>query len=168
MSILRRLLYVIVGLLLSALSGISQTPSKSISLRTSVSPEVATVGSKTTLEVDMTNESSERIYVQLCNGFKAEFNVNIEVRDSHGNPPPESHYFRAVKGEPSGKPDLMITENFGVRSIEPGETVKFTADLNRLFDLTKPDRYEVTLEKPDPVTHSPVRSNSTVLDIISK
>ena len=62
----------------------------------------------------------------------------------------------------------MITKECGVRSIEPGETFEFTTELGKLFDLSKPDRYEVDLQKHDPTSHSTVQSNTSTFDNVSK
>jgi hypothetical protein len=76
------------------------------SLKLEVSPSNGKTGSKFVMEVDLTNNTNERIGIEICSAMRVECNFGISVRDSHGNSPPETRYLKAVRGEPTGFPNL--------------------------------------------------------------
>jgi hypothetical protein len=129
------------------------------SLKLSVTPSTATAGSNFVVEVDLTNTSSQRIAIDICSAMRVECNFDISVRDSHENSPSETPYLKAVRGEPTGPPNLVILNSFGPKSIEPGETVKFVSNLPKLFDLSRPDLYEIQVERGDLDKKMTVKSN---------
>lgn len=47
----------------------------------------------------------------------------------------------------------------GAAQAYPGEVRKFVSNLPELFDLSRPDRYEIQVEGWDPYTKKDVRSN---------
>jgi hypothetical protein len=146
-----------VAVLLVASEVYAQAPPFSLKLK--VSPSNGITGSNFVMEVDLTNNTNERIGIEICSAMRVECNFGISVRDSHGNSPSETRYLKAVRGEPTGFPNLVVFPSFGPRSIEPNETLRFVSDLPKLFDVSRPDRYEIQVEREDIYTHKTVQSN---------
>jgi hypothetical protein len=135
------------AVLLLASEIFAQAPAPPFSLKLDVTPGSAKAGANILMEVDLTNNTNERIGVEICSAMRVECNFGVSVLDSHGNSPPETRYLKAVRGEPTGSPNLVVFPSLGPRSIEPGETLKFVTDLPKLFDISRPDRYEIQVEK---------------------
>jgi hypothetical protein len=134
-----------VEVLLIATASYSQAPAPSFSLKLNVSPTSAQTGSKFLVVVDFTNNLHEQIVMDVCLSRDAYCNFAIYVRDSRGDSLP-------------GPKPLTILET-ALLGIAPGETRKFSSDLSHLFDLSRPDRYEIQVERLDPYTKKSVRSN---------
>jgi len=134
-----------VVVLLIASRSYSQAPRPPFPLKLSVSPTSATTGSKFTMEVDFTNNSHEQLIMQICVQLDAYCEFGIHVRDSQGN------------SLPGPKPQTTLES--AVLGIMPGETKKFYSDLSNLFDLNRPDRYEIQVEWLDADTKQTLRSN---------
>jgi hypothetical protein len=136
-----------IAVLLISTASYSQAPAPSFSLKLDVSPTSAKAGSEFLMAVDLTNNGPEEMVMAVCLGIDVQDNFAIQVRDSRGNSVP-------------GPKRLPCTETATV-GILPGETMKFQGELSRMFDLTRPDRYEIQVEGWDPYTKKSVRSNVT-------
>lgn len=121
------------------------TPTPSFSLHMDVSPTSAPTASKFLMVVGLTNNRPEQMLMTVCKGIEVQDNFVIHVRDSRGNSVPGPKRLDCWDSAPVG--------------ILRGETMKFQGDLSRMFDLTRPDRYEIQVERPDTYTKNTVRSN---------
>jgi hypothetical protein len=120
-------------------------PTPSFSLKLDVTPTSARKGSELLMVVDLTNNRPEEMVMLVELGTSVQDNFAIHVRDSRGNSVP-------------GPKPLPYDETAYV-GISRGETMKFQGDLSRMFDLSRPDRYEIQVERLDPQTNTTVRSN---------
>jgi hypothetical protein len=81
----------------------------------------------------------------FSSGFAGEFERDFNVLASDGRQAPETRYMKAVKGQDQGPgPQLVINTRSLSTRLAPGEALKFSADLNKLFDLA-PGKYTVQL-----------------------
>lgn len=127
----------------------SQIQTSSYSLAVRVSPTAAKAGSNFILEVDLTNNTKQRIATTLCLGTRVECNFEISVRDGAGTSAPETRYLKAVRNEPTGHAHLISAPSYAVRSIEPGETIKFASDLPGLYIFNRPGTYTVQVSREE-------------------
>jgi hypothetical protein len=137
-----------IAVLLVASEVYSQAPAP-FSLKLKVLPSDAKAGSNFVAEVDLTNNSKERIGITVCLGMRVECNFDVDVRDSQGNAALETRYLKAVRGEPTGPPTLVSAPSIGERSVEPGETIKFVSSLPELFYLWRPGTYTLQVSRSD-------------------
>jgi hypothetical protein len=131
-----------VAVLLVASEMCSQAPAPAFSLKLDVRPRTAKTGSDFIIEVDLTNNSNQQIVTEICNGMDVNCNFTMHIRDSHGNSVPQAKW------------ELSGTKPIG---IQRGETLQFTSHLSKWFDLSRPDRYQIQVERGD--TKQIVRSN---------
>ncbi len=117
------------------------------SLKLDVTPSNAKTGSSFFMEVDLTNTTKERKELAICLDVSQEVACDfaIYVRDSHGNSLPEA-------------PPPLVS-SLADTSVEPGQTIKFFSDLSKLFDLSRPDRYEIQVERGDAQSKRTALSN---------
>jgi hypothetical protein len=139
-----------------------------VSLQTRLTSAAVRAGTPAVLEVDVTNTAKKRVVMQLCNQLRAEFNFKIEVWGSDGTLAPATRYMKSIKGEDTGSPKLLIMTNYGFRSIEPGEVLKFFVDLNEIVDLSRAGDYQITVQGFDPETNDIVRAKPIVLRVSDK
>jgi hypothetical protein len=140
-----------------------QGPLASVDLK--IVPEHIKGGADAELQIYLTNNTKRRLIVQLCNQLAAEFNFTIVARGSDGHLAPKTRYFNAVDGK---DPHLVIMTNYGMKAIEPGGTVRFTVELNKLFDLSQPDHYQITVEGREPETNNPLPLREATLVISAR
>ena len=124
-------------------------PAAPFSLKVDVLPNHAKAGSNFVVKVDLTNITNKRIGIVICGAMRVECNFGIDVRDAQGNAAPATRYLRAVRGEPTGSPNLVSAPSYGPKSIEPGETVQFVSDLSKLYVFNRPGNYTVQVKKSD-------------------
>ena len=100
-------------------------------------------------------------------GSRGEFDFTIDVRDSAGHVPPDTEYYRAVTGkQDSSRPMLVITRNGGPRLVKPHGALADSIQLDKLYDLSKPDKYTIQLERIDDATKAIVKSNKITVTMI--
>jgi hypothetical protein len=135
-----------VAVLLVAGEAYSQAPASSFLLKLDVMRSNITAASNVVIGVNLTNTTNQQMVMYICLNKAVECNFEIHVRDSHGSLLPE--------GNPV--PDVWSLAGLGVK---PGETTSFSSDLSKLFDLSRPDLYEIQVERWDPLTRKAIRSN---------
>ena len=145
---------VAVAVLLVAGEMHAQAPTPSFSLHVDVSPTSAKTGSEFLMSVVLTNNGPEEMVMTVCLGIDVQYNFAIQVRDSRGKSVP-------------GPKELPCTETAPV-GILPGATMKFQGDLSRMFDLSRPDRYEIQVERQDAYTNKAVKSNVCYMTVTSR
>ena len=145
---------VAVAVLLVAGEMYAQAPTPSFSLHVDVSPTSAKAGSELLMAVNLTNNQPDEMVMYVCLGITVQDNFAIQVRDSRGN---------SVPG-----PKRLWCEETATVGINPGATEKFQGDLSRMFDLSRPDRYEIQVERQDDYTNKAVKSNVSYLTVTSR
>jgi len=108
-------------------------PTPFFSLKLVVTPRNFKTGSDIVMEVDLTNTTNEGKEIAICLGMSVDCNFAIYVRDSRGNLLPQ--------------PQPPSVWSLADMSVEPGQTVKFVSNLSKLFDLSRPGRYDIQVER---------------------
>jgi hypothetical protein len=102
-------------------------PSFTISIS---APNTVKAGSLARMDISLVNISNRTITLSTGNNTEGELNFDIDVRDSEGK--------RAAP-----KPDAWpLSGHLGYVNLKPGEKLKASADVGKLFDL-KPGSYSV-------------------------
>jgi hypothetical protein len=95
----------------------------------------------------VTNTSKRTIVFARGYPDQGEFDFDFNVLSLEGTPVSETRYMKSVKGEDQGSgPQLVINTRVWATRLEPGEALKCSADLNKLFDLA-PAKYTVQLSR---------------------
>jgi len=145
---------VAVAVLLIAGEMYAQAPTPSFLLHVDVSPTSAKTGSEFLMLVALTNNRPEEMVMTVCLGIDVQDNFAIQVRDSRGNSVPGPKRLSCTQTAPVG--------------VLAGETMKFQGDLSRMFDLSRPDRYKIQVERQDAYTNKPVKSNVSYITVTSR
>ena len=91
----------------------------------------------------------------------------IEVTDGQGNSAPETNVLRWLRGEPGSKPPELTSGTSGPAcgAVPPGgfENSGFVA--NRFYNLSKPGKYTIQVERTDSATNLAVRSNTITVTV---
>ena len=150
----------------------AQTTEPAFSLSVKVEAETVRPGSDVTLLVVVTNKTSQQILFPMDQYHPAgAFTVN--VTDPAGQPAGKTRLYRAVSGDRTGKdaseppPDplheTLIIGSGVAGQLDPGEKREHLVVLNRknseLFDLRKPGKYTVQVERMDNASKTIVKSN---------
>jgi hypothetical protein len=147
--------------LLCAQSRQGQTTAR-YSLEIKASHLEAKAGSELNVRIVLSNLSDKDLLI-YTSGL-GERDYTIRVLDKDGQEPPETRYFRAVRGkdtsDPVSKTELVIVGGGGFHGVRPGEVFDLTVDLNKLYFL-KPGKYtvQVGMEHFADVSKTPVESN---------
>jgi hypothetical protein len=134
-------------------------------------PQRVKAGGAAIVSIAVTNTSKST--TAFSSGFRedqGEFECDFNVLASDGKQAPETRYMKAIKGKDQGPGPQLVTNTKSLSTrLAPGEALKFSADLNKLFDLA-PGKYTVQLshfesawaEHPGAV----VKSNTIILTIV--
>jgi hypothetical protein len=108
-------------------------------------PQTVKVGSKIRLDVTMTNISNHVVHGHFEDLAHGELNFDFDVRDSQGQPVPQTCYMKGAQGADRGScPEFIFRthKGYGDDLLKPGETITASADLIDLYDL-QPGTYTV-------------------------
>jgi hypothetical protein len=136
---------------------------------TITAPETSTkVGSEVKLDVVTKNVSDRTIYVAYSTAGR---NMKIDVRDSEGNPVSETPFGLKVHGtDPKRAPFAGTVFSMRV-PLKPGETSHEQLVLDKEYDLTKPGRYFIRVQRSDILSDTNtvtfVKSNTIILTVLS-
>jgi hypothetical protein len=146
--------------------GAEAMPRFSVTLSASYS--MVKVGYQVPVRVAVTNISKNRIALRTWEednhggaGAGHEFSSGIEVRDALGNPAAMTKEGQDLDGEatfPAG--------SFRVVWLEPGESYEETRIVGKLYDLSRPGKYEFQVALSDPQTNLVVRSNPVAVEVL--
>lgn len=111
-------------------------------------PQSIKAGAEAIVNIAVTNTSnSATVFSDGHSEDQGEFECDFNVLTSEGKSAPETRYMKAVKGEDQGPgPQLVISTKSLSTRLAPGQALKFTADINKLFDLA-PGKYTVQLSR---------------------
>ena len=140
--------------------GSAQSVDAPFSIRINAPQAASRVGSEVRIDAVITNITDQEIWVPVEKGSRGEFDFKIDLRDSAGLVPAETIYYRAVKGEPqTGSPILVVTASGGPLPVKPQGTLTDVIQVDKLYDLSKPDKYTIQVERYDDLTKTIVESN---------
>jgi hypothetical protein len=102
-------------------------------------------GAKLILRVTVTNTSDHNIAFKRTNNpvSNEEFRYQIEVRDADGRPAQPSAQVRALEGQVTEIEDL---DNHAYW-LKPGESYSDDLEITKLYDLSRPGKYTVSVSK---------------------
>jgi len=113
------------------------------------------------LNVTLTNVSGSDFHIATkASHVDADLDYEVTVLDDHGEPARYSDYGKKVHGKNSDRSGSIIA-----RVIKPGRALQESADLSRIFDLSKPGNYAVSVKKFDAVSKTVVISNTVILSV---
>ncbi len=116
------------------------------------------VGAAVKVSITMRNISRSQIFFEAAPGLPQLIGFRPELRDTRGQPIPLTeygkHYFEAPFSTTS---DLTVP-------LAPGKTVIQEMELDKLFDLSRPGKYKVHVERSD--TQTVVKSNILKLKLM--
>ena len=122
------------GILVSSAAQTSQ-PTFSVTIAAAQGPFQA--GSPIKIDITIKNVSDHEIRVEReAIQSMGESTHEFDVRDSNGNPVPETRYYRRFK-------DPLTWHNYRRSILAPGGTAKDEVTLNKLYDLSIPGEYTV-------------------------
>jgi hypothetical protein len=154
-------------LFLVVASGLSAADEGTIAISTAKSAVKA--GSDITIEVIFTNTSKANIL--FASGVKredqGELDYTVHVRDSSAARAPETkrgHLLRTGEDSPGADTYLIISSTMNI-DVLPGGTVKREILLNRLYDLSKPGKYTVQVERIIGASALLTKSNALTVSI---
>jgi hypothetical protein len=158
-NVLLRASFVILSL---ATLAARQTPAPSFSITISTTESTVKVGSKVAITILFKNISQEEVDLAKIPGdHGGEFHNVVDVRDADGKLPPETEYKQELEGRRStvnGHHVLPLTSNF-TQFLKPGDLMQDSLVITNLYDLSKPGKYTIQIERSDDVRKTVVKSN---------
>jgi hypothetical protein len=128
-------------------------------------------GDKALITVTVKNVSQKRVPFWVENAAdQGGLNFQFDVRDEQNTLAQEGHFTRAMKGISDPHyltPETPIARSGGCIDLLPSETRKYTIDIARLYDVTSPGKYAITLVHTSDTNKSVAESNTLVLKITS-
>jgi hypothetical protein len=141
-----------------------QPPSPTFSISLHAAQSTAIVGAPVKMDITLTNTSKSVIVVAQDKSRKGDFTYAISVRDAAQKEAPWTDYHRALNGESTTTP-MIIVSGGGPHRLEPGESMVDTLEINDLYDLRMPGKYTVQVERTDSASKNLVKSNLVTLTI---
>ncbi len=124
--------------LLGSSADLAQNVQPAFSISISAVQPVVKAGSPIAIKITLTNTSNKKIHIYRDKGGKGEFDYTLDVRDVKGNASREKKYLRAIKGEDTGEPQIVMLESGGYFPILPGKTLEEKIAVGQLYDLSRP------------------------------
>ena len=139
-------------------------PTTSISL--SAYRDSVNLGAPVTVIVTLTNTSNEDIVVdRLLSGADSK----IEVRDLNGDLLPDSHFGYFHNGHVpqsqidwSRVSDRDLTDSAVSVTVKAGQTTKWSFVANKFYDISKPGKYTIRIERLDPGDRKTFEKSNTI------
>jgi hypothetical protein len=155
------MLFLVVG------SGLFAAPDAAM-IKISTAKGSAKAGSDVTIEVIFTNMSKNHIV--FATGAKredqGETDYKVEVQDETSKRAPETSYGHKLRtGEDPPGQHTVIVGSFVTFEVPPGGTVKNEILVNKLYDLSKPGKYAIRVERLDDAGGAPIKSNTITLTV---
>ena len=152
----------------------AQSADPAFSLSISAKPEIAAPGEELILSIVLTNKTPQQIFFQT-DRYHPETNYTIHVTDPSGEAAGKTRAYRMATGDRTGKDaaappadptrTIISIGSVGISGVAPGKTMEERTALNGLFDLTRPGRYTIHVEKKDDTSKAVVKSNVVTVRI---
>lgn len=145
----------------------NQTQGKApvLSLNISALQQTVRTGNAVIVKATMTNKSSHDVSIWMEIGAGRQF--HIEVRDSTGNLVPDTEEGKKRNGhvDPSQLQPRDWNGSGACLTLKPGETSDQQVTVSTLYDMNRPGTYSIQLQKPDPETLAPDKSNTVTVTV---
>ena len=154
------------ALLILPSGGATQSAKPDISVTISAMQTVVKADSEVKVGIILTNISNHEVSLAKDNAQNlGEAHNKIEVRDEKGNLAPEAKYVGILDGKAPNDVIFMPLGSSAPHSLKPGETLKDAIIASKLFDLSKPGKYTIQVQRTDEATKTVVRSNTITLTV---
>jgi hypothetical protein len=163
------------GLLLLVMSmaapctGSAQGTSPSFSVAISVLQGVVARGSAVKVTIILKNTSNQDIVIPRSNANdQGEFHNKITIRDEEGNLVADKATIAAHidrKKDTQSELTSLTMETVINFTLKPGESLKDGIKLSEIYDISKPGKYSIEVERTDDTTNTVVKSNTITLTV---
>jgi hypothetical protein len=149
-----------------AMSGVLASQDHLFSLTIAAPDEPLKSGGQLVLRVTVTNTWDRTLAFIRSPGPAPEegFRYQVEVRNAKGQPPPPSAQARALKNKTTA-----TFESRYAYSLKPGESFVDQIDVTKLYDMTEPGTYTISVVREVPPAQNlgkgRVKSNSVVVTV---
>ena len=134
------------------------------SISLSVANGSVKLGSPMNITVTVTNTSKSDI--GLRSGPEPAYRFFHFILRQQDQELPKTAFHRALRGENLKEdPPRIVGGSSIMFTLEPGHSVNFTLDLQRLYNITKPGSYTLIAERDDEIQKVKVRSAPLVFEI---
>jgi hypothetical protein len=143
-------------------------PPFSLAITAAESPVKA--GSPVVVKVVMRNRSDHDISVYRDNSSdQGGFTYNVSALDETGASAPETKFGKTVMNhetaqEQAQEPSVLFSSG-GEINLAVGEAIKDRVDVTKLYDLHRPGRYSIQIQRFDLETKSYVKSNKITVTV---
>ena len=141
-----------------------QPPSPTFSITLHAAQATVRVGAPVRMTITLTNTSKSVIVVAQDKSRKGDFTYAVAVRDAERKEAPWTDYHRALKGESTATP-MVVVSGVMPQSLESGQSMVDRLEINDLYDLRIPGKYTIQVERADSASKSLVKSNLVTLTI---
>ena len=154
-------------LFLVVVSGLSAAADR-FSITVNAPKPTVKVGTDVTIEVVLKNTSAGNFL--YGSGSKpedqGETDYKVEVQDETSKRAPETSYGHKLRtGEDSPGQHTVIVGSFVSFELPPGGVVKNEILVNKLYDLSKPGKYEIHVERLDDAGGASIKSNTITITV---
>lgn len=127
---------------------------------------VVKVGSEVRVKISLTNTSNHEIVVSREKGNAlGELDYKVDVRDETGGLARKTKYLRAIQGENTGETTVTVSSP-GLFSVQPGKSLEEEdVVVSNLYDLSKPGKYAIQVERTDETSKTAVKSNTITITV---
>jgi hypothetical protein len=145
----------------------AQTKPPQFSVAISPVPAIVRAGSEIRVKIVMTNTTDHEINIVRSPGEDNGENWNdIEGFDETGKAASETEYYRAFKGKGLYKGHIVLRMGSNILfPVKPGEALKDGIIVGNLFDLSKPGKYTVHVQRPDRISGNIIKSNTITITV---
>jgi hypothetical protein len=153
----------------------AQSPMPAFSLSIAAEPQTIKPGAEVTLFIGLTNNTQRQLSFPMMDRYQAESNFTIHVTDPTGEPAGKTRFYRMMTGDKTGKDaveppydprhEVISVGSLDSWAVPPGKTVEGKAVLNKLFDMSKPGKYTIQVEKIDDLSKAVVKSNIVTITV---
>jgi len=164
-----RKLLLFLTLMAAAAVSAAQLDPPAFSIAISVPQDVVTRGSKVKVKITLKNTSNHDIVIPRSNAEdQGVFHNKITVRDEEGNLVADKAAVaaRTDKNKDTGSELTNLTMETVINfTLKPGESLKDGIKLSEFYDLSKPGKYSIEVERTDDITKAVVKSNTITLAV---
>ncbi|MHB8410922.1 MAG: hypothetical protein ACYDDI_03130 [Candidatus Acidiferrales bacterium] len=121
------------------------------------------------VQISLTNTSNKDIFLTGVCAPKADVDgFRIEVQDAQGRAAPETNALRSLRGEPVPRSEYPLANWSGPSCgiVPPKGFSNSGFILNRFYDLSKPGKYKIQVQRTDPRSKVTVKSNTITVTIV--
>lgn len=125
-------------------------------------------GAEIRVGVTLTNTSDKDIFLPGPCVPRADVDgFTIKVEDAQGKVPHETDLLRWRRGEPAPEPKVFTTDpnSSGCVVLRPKQSSDRVFVLSSFYDLTKPGKYKIRVQRIDPTSKVTVQSNTITVTV---